>query len=124
MVRIGRRIGPAPPKVMQQWAVKASPWFQDFDLALMPCVAKPSIPAGGWTGRGFVSTALDQIRALPYNAPWNVAGFPAASVPAGIGPDGVPLSVQLVAPRSREAVIIEIALLLEGMRPWEHPPPA
>ena len=122
MARIGRRIGPASPKAMTQWALKASRWFQDFDVALMPCVAKPSIPASGWTGRGFVTTALDQIRALPYNAPWNVAGFPAASIPAGIGPDGVPLSVQVVAPPNGEAVILALALQLETVRPWQRVP--
>lgn len=122
MIRIGRRIGPASRQVMGRWAAKPSDWFHEFDIALMPCVAKPSIPAGGWTGRGFVSTALDQIRALPYAAPWNVAGFPAASIPAGKGSDGVPLSVQIVAPTNGEAMILALALQLERMRPWERLP--
>lgn len=122
MVRIGRRIGPSSRKVMDQWAAKASNWFHEFDIALMPCVAKPSIPAAGWTGRGFVSTALDQIRALPYAAPWNVAGFPAASIPAGMGSDGVPLSVQVVAPTNSEAMILALALEIERLRPWARPP--
>lgn len=122
MVRIGRRIGPASRQVMDQWAAKASNWFHEFDVALMPCVAKPSIPAGGWTGRGFVSTALDQIRALPYAAPWNVAGFPAASIPAGVGSDGVPLSVQIVAPANSEGMILALALEIERLRPWGRPP--
>ena len=122
MVRIGRRLGPASQKVMDRWAAKASNWFREFDVALMPCVAKPSIPAGSWTGRGFVSTVLDQIRALPYAAPWNVAGFPAASIPAGRGSDGVPLSVQVVTPPNREAMILAVALQLERLRPWERSP--
>ena len=122
MARIGRLLGPSPRKVMQRWATKASTWFGDFDVALMPAVARSSIPAGGWTGRGFVSTALEQIKALPFNAPWNVAGFPAASVPSGIGPEGIPLSVQLVAPAQRESVILELALQLESVRPWQPAP--
>jgi amidase len=122
MARIGRLLGPSPRKVMQRWATKASTWFGDFDVALMPAVARSSIPAGGWTGRGFVSTALEQIKALPFNAPWNVAGFPAASVPSGIGPEGIPLSVQLVAPAQRESVILELALQLESVRPWQRAP--
>ena len=121
MVRIGRRIGPAPRKVMDRWSAVALRWFDSYDLALMPCTAKASIPASGWTGRGFVSTALKQIRALPYNAPWNVAGFPAASIPAGIGSDGVPLSVQVVAPPNHEGVILSLALQLEELRPWQRP---
>jgi amidase len=124
MVRIGRRIGPGSRRAVDRWAARASTWFDDFDIAVMPVVARSSIPAGGWTGRGFVSTVLDQIKALPFNAPWNVAGFPAASVPAGLGPDQVPLSVQIVAPPHREAVILGLALQLESLRPWQRVPSA
>lgn len=118
MARLGKRLGPASPNVLQTWTAIATEWFRDFDAALMPCVAQPSIRADGWSGRGFLSTVLSQIRAVPYTAAWNVAGFPAASVPAGIGPDGVPLSVQVVAPAGREAVILSIAAQLENLRPW------
>jgi amidase len=118
MVRLGRRFGPASPTVLARWATQASTWFREFDVALTPCVARSSIPAGGWTGRGFVSTALSQIRALPYTQAWNVAGFPAASVPAGIGPGGVPLSVQVVAPAGAEALVLSVAAQIENLRPW------
>ena len=118
MVRLGRLLGPAPPKALERWAAAASSWFRNFDVAVMPCVAHTSIPAGVWYGRGFVSTVLQQIRALPYTAPWNVAGFPAASVPAGMGPDGVPLSVQVVAPAGGDALVLSVAAQLEQLRPW------
>lgn len=118
MVRLGRAIGPAPSRVLEAWRSSAASWFRDFDVALLPCVAQTSIPAGGWYGRGLISTLLAQIRALPYAAPWSVTGFPAASVPAGIGPDGVPLSVQLVAPAGGDALVLSVAAQLEQLRPW------
>jgi amidase len=109
MARLGRRLGPGSRGVLTDWTAKASAWFSDFDVALMPVAAVPSLPAGGFTGRGFVSTALSQIKALPYAVPWNIAGFPAAAVPIGTGPDGVPISVQVVAPAGAEALILSVA---------------
>ena len=39
----------------------------------------------------------------PYTAPWNHAGTPAVSVPAGRTDDGLPLAVQLIARRGDDA---------------------
>ena len=38
---------------------------------------------------------------IAYTALWNVTGNPAASVPAGIAEDGLPLACQLVGRRGR-----------------------
>jgi amidase len=118
MVRLGRQLGPASQNVLAAWATRASTWFRDFDVALTPCVARISIPAGGWTGRGLVSTVLSQIRAVPYTASWNVGGFPAASVPAGFGSDGVPLGVQVVGPAGTDVLVLSVAAQLENLRSW------
>ncbi|WP_330348604.1 amidase [Streptomyces sp. NBC_00582] len=40
---------------------------------------------------------------------FNVSGHPAASLPAGIGADGCPVGVQLVAARGREALLLAVA---------------
>ncbi len=118
MARIGRRLGPAPAKAMADWRSRATAWFERFDIAVMPTVAKPSIPAGVWMGRGLVSTMLSQIRAYPYAAPWNIAGFPGLAVPAGFAPDGVPTSVQLVAPAGGDGLLLSVAAQLENLQPW------
>jgi amidase len=120
MARLGKRIGAGSTNVLRVWAHKATRWFESFDVALIPSVARTSIPAGGWSGRGLMSTTLSNVRALPFAAPWNAAGFPAASVPAGIGPEGVPLSVQVVAPARNEALVLSVAALLEQLRPWQR----
>jgi amidase len=120
MARWGKRLGPGSRSVLAEWAARASSWFRDFDVALLPAAAVPSLPADGFTGRGFVSTALSQIKALPYAGPWNIAGFPAAAVPIGTGPEGVPIAVQIVAPAGAEALILSVAAQLEQLRPWQR----
>jgi amidase len=49
---------------------------------------------------------------------WNLAGYPAASVPAGLGPNGLPMAVQLVAAPGGEAMLLGLAAQLERVRPW------
>ena len=50
------------------------------------------------------------VRYAPYPAPWNIAQYPAASVPAGLHPAvGTPLAVQVVAPDGGESLILGLA---------------
>ncbi len=55
---------------------------------------------------------------------WNLTGQPAIAVPAGLSPDGLPLSVQIVSPPGREGPLLSLAAQLEAERPWaeRHPP--
>jgi amidase len=55
---------------------------------------------------------------VPYSGVWNATGQPAASVPAGFGPDGLPRAVQLVARANDEATLLSLAAQLEAERPW------
>jgi amidase len=57
-------------------------------------------------------------------APWNLAGWPAIAVPAGLHPNGTPLSVQLVARPGGESLLLSIAAQLEQLRPWARTAPA
>jgi amidase len=68
---------------------------------------------------------LANTRFAPFAAAWNVAGFPAMSVPAGVHPEhGTPMSVQLVARPGREAMLLSAAAALESLRPWRRVAPA
>ena len=62
--------------------------------------------------------ALRAMPSIAYAALWNVAGNPAASVPAGVGADGLPLAVQLVGRTDDEATLFTVAAQLEQARPW------
>jgi amidase len=55
---------------------------------------------------------------VPFNGVWNHVGNPAAAVPAGFDADGLPLSVQLVAPPDAEQTLFSLAHEIETARPW------
>jgi amidase len=55
---------------------------------------------------------------------WNLAGYPAMTVPAGVGESGLPLAVQLVATPGKEALLLGLAAQLEQRRPWTRHAPS
>ena len=49
---------------------------------------------------------------------WNVTGQPAASVPAALDDDGLPVGVQLVGRTGEDERLVALAAQLERARPW------
>ena len=63
---------------------------------MTPGLASTAIRAEGGYGQ-HLPMAIDRAgRFTPFTAPFNLTGQPAITVPAGIGSDGLPLSVQFV----------------------------
>jgi Asp-tRNA(Asn)/Glu-tRNA(Gln) amidotransferase A subunit family amidase len=55
---------------------------------------------------------------VPFSAPFNIAGVPAVSIPAGTGPDGLPVGLQVVARRHEEPLVLACGAIAEAGRPW------
>jgi amidase len=92
--------------------------FDSADVLLMPAVGAPAVEVGRWAGKGATRTMLGMSRVYPFTLPWNHLGNPAASVPAGFTPEGVPLAVQLVGRPNDESTLLSLAAQLESERPW------
>ncbi len=61
-------------------------------------------------------TTARQARAV-----FSLTGHPAISLPAGLSPAGLPLSVQLAAPWHQDSRLIHLAQVLETESPWPSP---
>jgi amidase len=85
----------------------------DVDVLLTPTVPDRPGAADAIAGMGAVRTLLAAGGPVAYTAMWNVTGFPAASVPTGVGSDGLPLSVQLVGPDNSEERLVALSAELE-----------
>ena len=119
--RAGRflmRFGLPRDKGRLRWQQRAERFFETCDVLVTPALAQPPIAAKAWSRRGWLTNVLVNARYAPFAAPWNVAGWPAMSVPAGLDPRGLPLAVQLVAPPGGEAQLLAIAAQLQQLRPW------
>ena len=99
-------------------AEKANRVFDDCDVLLTPTIAHRPPKIGVITGKGTVRSSLAALPAISYAALWNVTGNPAASIPCGIGPDGLPTAVQLVGRTDDETTLLSLAAQMESTRPW------
>lgn len=98
--------------------------FDDVDLVLTPTTAQPPPRVDYLKGRGYWATSTAASDACPFAWPWNVVGWPAISVPAGLTAGGLPIGAQLVAPAASEALLLALAAQVEEARRWhEQVPP-
>jgi amidase len=98
--------------------------FEDHDVLITPSTATPPPRIGQLQGRGAIWTLNAVAGMVPYTGVWNVTGQPAASVPAGLGSDGLPRGVQLVGRPNDEATLLSLAGQIEVERPWAQQRPA
>jgi amidase len=102
-------------------SARANRVFDDIDVLLTPTIAHRPPRVGVLDRGGPVRAALKAMPMIAYAALWNVTGNPAASVPAGIGEDGLPLACQLVGRHGDETTLLSLSAQLESARPWSMP---
>ena len=85
-----------------------------------PGFARTAIAAEGGYGRNAAAAFDIAARFMPFTPVFNVTGQPAVTVPAGVGGDGLPFSVQLVGRPGEEATLFSVAAQLEAAAPWSH----
>jgi amidase len=122
MARAGGRI----PTSALRWArtneveiaARQTALLNDHDVLMTPTTATPPPEVGRYEGRGWNWTFNGVGRLVPYCAAWNYSGHPAASVPAGFDPKGLPRAIQLIGRPGDEATLIALAAQIERERSW------
>jgi aspartyl-tRNA(Asn)/glutamyl-tRNA(Gln) amidotransferase subunit A len=82
--------------------------YEQFDLLLSPTAPTTAFALGDKTGDP-LTMYLNDVCTIPSN----LSGDPAMSVPFGVGDDGLPIGVQLLAPALGEATMLRAAAVLE-----------
>jgi amidase len=92
--------------------------FDRFDVVLAPTTAQPPLEIGALDGLSGLETDRRMLAACPYTWPWNVLGWPAVNVPAGLVAGGLPVGAQLMGPADGEERLIALAAQLEEREGW------
>jgi aspartyl-tRNA(Asn)/glutamyl-tRNA(Gln) amidotransferase subunit A len=82
--------------------------YERFDLLLSPTAPGTAFALGDKTDDP-LAMYLNDVCTIPSN----LSGDPAVSVPFGVGDDGMPIGVQLLAPALGEATMLRAAAVLE-----------
>jgi amidase len=122
--RLAMRLGLPREKGRERWRTAAEAFFAEHDVLITPTLAQSPIESKAWGERGWLPNLVANIRYAPFCAPWNLIGWPAMAVPAGLHPNGMPLSVQLVTRPGGEALLLAVARQLEQLRPWPRTAPS
>jgi amidase len=112
---LARRPGTSA-RVMRLW--------DEYDVLLTPTTAVTNVAAEGGYGRPAPIALNIASRLSAFTAPYNFTGQPAITIPAGLGVDGMPLSVQLVGRIGAEDVLYSLAGQIEQAAPWAQRRPA
>lgn len=116
--QIVRRAGLIRQRARRDWIAGAARFFADHDVLVTPMLATMPPASRQWRDKAWLANTLPSIRLTALLGPWDLAGCPAMSIPAGRHPSGLPIGVQLVAPPGGEARLIALAAQLEALNPW------
>ncbi|MGL5168480.1 MAG: amidase [Afipia sp.] len=104
-------------KVFARYALRdrINTFFERYDILISPVIPVTSLDAGknipdGLSDRNLVSWVY-------YTYPFNLTGQPAASVCAGIAPDGMPVGLQIVGRSFCEGDVVRAAAAFERTQP-------
>ncbi|WP_441248426.1 amidase [Kitasatospora sp. McL0602] len=136
---VGRAVASAGlvrPAQRAGWQRRLDVFFADHDVLVTPALASGPPPADTWHARSWTANVLSNIRYAPFSHPWNLAAWPALTIPGGTFPGStvpggdhpvsgarLPLAVQLIAPPDGEYRLLQLAAELESRRPWQRTAP-
>jgi aspartyl-tRNA(Asn)/glutamyl-tRNA(Gln) amidotransferase subunit A len=93
-------------------------FFTRYDLLLTPTLAAPPPPVKVEAHEEIAGQKVTRLGWLAFTFPLSLVGYPAASVPCGWTREGLPVGLQIAAPRLADALVLRAAAAFETMAPW------
>lgn len=93
-------------------------FFSRYDLLLTPTMSAPPPRVKVEAHEEIDGRKVTRLGWLAFTFPISLVGYPAASVPCGWTNEGLPVGLQIVAPRLAEALVLRAAAAFEAMAPW------
>jgi aspartyl-tRNA(Asn)/glutamyl-tRNA(Gln) amidotransferase subunit A len=93
-------------------------FFARHDLLLTPTMSAPPPPVKVEVHEEIAGRKVTRLAWLAFTFPLSLIGYPAASVPCGWTREGLPVGLQITAPRLADALVLRAAAAFEAMAPW------
>jgi aspartyl-tRNA(Asn)/glutamyl-tRNA(Gln) amidotransferase subunit A len=95
-------------------------FFTQYDLLLTPTMAAPPPRVKVEAHEEIAGRKVTRLGWLAFTFPLSLIGYPAASVPCGWTREGLPVGLQITAPRLADALVLRAAAAFEALAPWAH----
>ena len=94
--------------------------MEQFPILLCPVCSVSALRHGErkWLVGGH---EVEYLKAMSYTQWFNILGNPAAVVPVGRSPEGLPVGVQVVGRPYQEELVLAVAAEIERGRAWQAP---
>ena len=102
------------------------PFFERYDLLLTPSLSVSAFPVQRLNPEHWPAPERpwDWIGWASFSYPFNFTGQPAATVPAGFTPAGLPVGLQIAGRRFADLTVLQASAAFEAARPWAQRRPA
>ena len=92
--------------------------FERYKLLITPTMPTEAFGAKGPPPTEIDGHSINLLGAVAFTYPFNLSGHPAASVPIGLTSKGLPVGLQIIAPRHRDDLVLQASRAYERLRPW------
>jgi aspartyl-tRNA(Asn)/glutamyl-tRNA(Gln) amidotransferase subunit A len=121
-VRMGDQMTPERFAAFRRRREELNRWcaelFERFDLLVTPTVPYDPPAAKGPLPESTEGRVQPAANVGSFTMPFNLSWHPAATVRAGFSRAGLPVGLQIVAPRHRDDLALQAAWAFEQARPW------
>jgi Asp-tRNA(Asn)/Glu-tRNA(Gln) amidotransferase A subunit family amidase len=126
-VELGKRLGAVDIARCQQERyrlnIEVADLFARYDLLVTPTCPTTAFAAGGPMPDVIDGRKLDSpLHAVAFTYPFNMTGHPGISLPAGLGDDGLPVGMQILAERGQDRLLLQVSQAFERARPFPRWP--
>ena len=95
-------------------------FMEGYDFLLSPAVSVAAFPADKLQPAHWPQHPWDWLMWAEFSYPFNWSGNPAASVPCGFTPAGLPVGLQIVGRRFDDLGVLQASAAFEAAKPWAH----
>lgn len=100
------------------------PLFERYDLLVTPTISVAAFDVERLNPADYPQHRWDWFPWAGFSYPFNFTQQPAATVPAGFTPAGLPVGLQIVGRRFADLAVLQASAAFESARPWSrHRPP-
>jgi len=94
-------------------------YFKKYDILLTPSTGLPAFELGISFPTKIDGKIVSPTAWMPFSAPFNLTGLPAATIPCGMSSEGLPIGLQIVGNRFNDLTVLQVSKAFEEIAPWQ-----